>query len=204
MSTLENAQFNTLRFSGDWLEHIGEPEHNFKMLIYGHPKNGKTSYALQLAKYLTNYGKVWYNSIEEGRTKTFQDACRRNGLFDLPQRLFMMGDRYHYADTMEYLAGRDRGKFIFLDSRDYMKLTTEQYKRLTRKYPNKSFIIICWEQASKPAGKYAKDIEYMVDVVVHVEKFIAKSSGRFGGFKPYSVWPERAPVRGSQSNLFGS
>jgi hypothetical protein len=81
-----------------------------------------------------------------------------------------------------------------------MKLTAQQYIKLVTLFPRKSFIIICWEQAGKPAGKFAKDIEYMVDIVVHVHDFKAKCRSRFGGGKEFTIWNRKAKV-GDQLKL---
>lgn len=156
---------------------------------------------LRFAKYLaSNFGKVFYSSIEEGDTKTTQDAMLREGMGEIPDGKFMLGDQYFFNDLLEYLKGGNRGKFVFIDSRDYMKLTAQQYIKLITLFPNKSFIIICWEQAGKPAGKFAKDMQYMVDVVVHVHDFKATCRGRFGGNKDFLIWNKK-PVMGDQLKL---
>ncbi|MFN7407985.1 MAG: hypothetical protein ACK5SL_15770, partial [Cyclobacteriaceae bacterium] len=76
----------------------------------------------------------------------------------------------------------------------------QQYIKLVTLFPRKSFIIICWEQAGKPAGKFAKDIEYMVDIVVHVHDFKAKCRSRFGGNQDFVIW-DKKPRVGDQLKL---
>lgn len=188
-----DKNYHTLAFSGPWRESFGLPSDPFHMLVYGHPKNGKTTFMMRFAKFLAvHFGKVFYSSIEEGDTKTTQDAFVREQMHEIPDGRFMLGDQFFFNDLVEYLQGPNRGKFVFIDSRDYMKLTAQQYIKLVTLFPRKSFIIICWEQAGKPAGKFAKDIEYMVDVVVHVHDFRAKCRGRFGGNKDFVIWERRA------------
>lgn len=201
VSQIINKNYHTLPFEGQWKDTFGLPSDPFHMLVYGHPKNGKTTFMMRFAKYLAiHFGKVFYSSIEEGDTKTTQDAFVREQMIEIPDGRFMLGDQYFFNDLVEYLAKPNRGKFVFIDSRDYMKLTAQQYIKLITLYPHKSFIIICWEQAGKPAGKFAKDIEYMVDVVVHVHDFKAKSRGRFGGNKDFVIWNKKAEV-GDQLKL---
>lgn len=197
-----NKQYRALAFDGVWEETFGLPSDPFTMLIYGYPKNGKTTFCMFFAKYLTRFGKVWYNSIEEGDTKTMQDAFLRAGLQELEEGKFMLGDRYFYADMVEKLARPNSGRFVFIDSRDFINLTTHQFKKLKSLYPRKSFIIVCWEQAGKPAGKFAKDIEFIVDILVHVTQYRAYPSGRFGGGKTFVIW-DKKPVRGEQLILNG-
>lgn len=96
--------------------------------------------------------------------------------------------------------GHPKNKFVVIDSRDFINLTCVQFKKLKLMFPRKSFIIICWESANKPAGKFAKDIEFIVDIVVHVRNFKAYPRSRFGGSKEYTIW-DKAPVVGSQLKL---
>jgi hypothetical protein len=194
-----NKHYHTLDFDGAWLDSFGAPSDPFHALIYGHPKNGKTSLCMRFAKYLTGFGKVFYSSIEEGDTKTTQDAFHREKMNEIEDGKFMLGDQYFFNDLVEYLKKPRTGKFIFIDSRDYMKLTSQQYIKLITLFPSKSFII-CWEQAGKPAGKFAKDIEYMVDIVVHVHDFKARVRSRFGGCKDFIIW-DKKPRTGDQLKL---
>jgi hypothetical protein len=201
VSQIMSKNYQTLKFTGPWKDSFGLPADPFRMLVYGLPKNGKTTFMMRFAKYLAmNFGKVFYSSIEEGDTKTTQDVFNREKMDEIPDGKFMLGDQYFFTDLVEYLKGPNRGKFIFIDSRDYMKLTAQQYIKLTTLFPNKSFIIICWEQAGKPAGKFAKDIEFMVDIVVHVSDFKAKCRGRFGGLKDFVIMDKKAKV-GDQLKL---
>lgn len=200
ISQIMNKKYHTLDFSGEWLDTFGAPSDPFHCLVFGHPKNGKTTFMMRFAKYLTGFGKVFYSSIEEGDTKTTQDAFIRERMDEIPHGKFMLGDQFQFTDLVEYLKGRNRGKFVFIDSRDYMKLTAQQYIKLVTLFPRKSFIIICWEQAGKPAGKFAKDIEYMVDMVVHVHDFKARVRSRFGGGKDYVIWNKK-PSIGDQLKL---
>ena len=64
-------------FDGQWLEAVGKPELKGTWCIGGLPKNGKTSFTMQLAKYLTRWHLVAYNSIEEGISASFAETLRR-------------------------------------------------------------------------------------------------------------------------------
>lgn len=195
-----NKTYHSLAFEGEWKEVFGCPSDPFTMLVYGLPKNGKTNFMMKFSKYLTQFGKVWYNSIEEGDCLTIKEAFIRCRMDELEPGKFMMGDRYFFQDMVEYLKGRNKGKFVIIDSRDFINLTCQQFKKLKTLFPRKSFIIICWEAAGKPAGKFAKDIEFIVDIVVHVSKFRAYARGRFGGGKEYVIW-DKAPLKGDQLKL---
>ena len=60
-------------FDGQWLEAVGKPELKGTWCIGGLPKNGKTSFTMQLAKYLTKWHLVAYDSIEEGVSASFAE-----------------------------------------------------------------------------------------------------------------------------------
>ena len=180
-----------------WKAAIGDIGKPFTWLIYGHPKNGKTSFVLQFCLEMTRHCKVYYNSVEQGLSKTFQEAVIYTGLTEARQGRFMLGDMDSYKEMLEKIKSIKPG-LIVIDSRDYMNLTIDQWKRLTRMYPNKCFVVICWEQSGKPAGKYAKDIEYMVDMVTHVKDFMAYTRGRYG-MGQFDVYPGR---KKQQKTLF--
>ena len=55
---LLGKSFDVLDFDGAWLGLIGKPEVKGSWIIWGQSGNGKTRFALQLAKYLARFGKV--------------------------------------------------------------------------------------------------------------------------------------------------
>lgn len=198
VNQLINKKFIVYPFADKWLASFGEPEKNFRMLVYGTSGNGKTEFCIQLAKYMAQFTKVYYNSFEQGVSKTLQDAAKRNNLQDVSGKL-VFGNKESFPEMMQRLSNRNSPSVIFIDSRDYMKLTTNQYKKLTTSFPRKCFVIICWESAGKPKGVPAKDMEYMADIKVQVRKFKAYPRSRFGGNEPYVIWDR--PHSGSR-NLF--
>ena len=59
-------KFNSMGLEGEWLHHLGDATREGSWFIIGRSGHGKTYYALQMAKYLTNFGRVAFNSIEQG------------------------------------------------------------------------------------------------------------------------------------------
>lgn len=56
--TLKEKQFQSLDFQGFWLDLIGKPERNFKLLCFGVQKSGKSTLMLRFADYLAgDFGK---------------------------------------------------------------------------------------------------------------------------------------------------
>jgi len=191
--------FNSYAFEGVFKDHLGEPEQNFKMIVYGSPGNGKTEYCIQLAKYLASFAKVYYNSFEQGISKTLQDAIKRNDLTSVKGKI-MFGNRERLDEMIKRLKSKGSPRIIIIDSRDYMNLTAEEFKLLIGTFPRKSFIVVCWEGGGKPKGEHAKAMEFMCDIKVRVVGFRAHPSSRFGGNKDYVIWDKKAT--NSQSSLF--
>lgn len=188
VSALLSKNYEVYELPADWEAALGRIGKPFRWLVFGKPKNGKTSLLLQFSRMMGILGhKVYYNSVEEGASRTMQEAVVRAELKDVPQGKFMLGDRDTYPEMIDKIK-KMRPKVVIIDSRDYIKLSTEQYKKLIKLYPRISFVIVCWEQAGKPLGKYAKDMEFMVDMVTHVSKFKAHTNGRYGAGLKYTIW----------------
>jgi hypothetical protein len=179
-------------FTDKWKEHIGMPERNFKAIIFGSPGNGKTDYAIKLSKYLAELGsKVYYNSFEEGISCTLQQAIIRNDLIDVQGKI-SFGDKETLDEMIVRLKRKGSANVVVIDSRDYMNLTTEQFKRLVGLFPRKAFILLCWSSANKPKGEYAKAIEYMCDIKIRVHNFVSYPRSRFGGNEKFIIWNKNA------------
>lgn len=178
-------------FDGEWLETFGEPETNFRMIVYGKPGNGKTEFCIKMAKYCSQFAKVYYNSFEQGISKSLQDALLRNRMEEVEGSV-IFGDKEELHEMVVRLKKKHSPRIIFLDSRDYMNLSKDEFKMLIELFPHKSFVVICWEASGKPRGEHAKAIEYMCDIKVQVAKFIAHPRSRFGGNKPFVIWKRDA------------
>jgi hypothetical protein len=199
-------KFVTLDFDGKWRDTLGEPEANFRMLVYGHPGNGKTEFCMQFAKYLCKFDKkVYFNSFEQGISKSLQTCLERNKMREVKGKI-IFGNKESLEEMTSRLSNRNSPHFVFIDSRDYMNLTKEHYISLVERFPHKSFIIICWEDAQKPKGTHAKAIEYMADIKVHVKRFKAYPRSRFEGNQVYTIWDKPtntdAPTKPQAPTLF--
>lgn len=203
---LLQKQYITYDFNELWTDTLGKPERNFRMLVWGLPKNGKTTFCIQLAKYLTEFGKVYYNSTEQGEGKSLQDVMKLCGADQVPGGKLMIGDRDTFEEMMEKLAKRNSPRFVFIDSLQYMYLTQDQYKRMIKKFPHKAFIIISWSGAGdNPKGEHAKAIRYMVDITCVVKNGMAHVQSRFGPTMPYQVFDTPRPLAiGKTIPLFGT
>ncbi|MEY4904424.1 MAG: hypothetical protein RLZZ292_2239 [Bacteroidota bacterium] len=193
-------KFDVFDFEGKFKDSFGTPEKNMRMLVYGKPGNGKTEFCFQLAKYLCDFKRVYYNSFEQGISKTLQDAIIRNDMADKKGKI-VFGDKDSFEDMMLYLKKRNSPSIVFIDSRDYLNLTGEQFRTLMHAFPKKAFIVICWENNGRPKSEHGKAIEFMCDIKVFVHNFIAKPRSRFGGNEDYVIW-DKGTKRTTQPLLF--
>jgi energy-coupling factor transporter ATP-binding protein EcfA2 len=185
--TLLSKQYSTYGLSEQWVNTIGEVEQNFKMLVWGASGSGKTTFAMLLAKMLSKYGKVYYNSIEQGEGKSLQDVVRLTNMEEA-EGVVMFGDKDTF-DEMVSKIQKNRCKFCIIDSVQYANLTTTQYKYLIAKFPKKSFILISWEgSGGEPKGEHAKAIRYMVCIKAHVKRGQAEVASRFGPTHPFKIF----------------
>lgn len=184
---LDQKTFDTYNFDGEWKKHIGNPEKNFSCIIYGESGNGKTDYCVKFAKYLSQFTKVLYLSHEEGISKTIQEAFARNKMKEVSGKV-ILAEKATVDELIEYLKRRNSPGVAIIDSLDYMRLTTDQYKLIREACPRKAVIIISWSKAGLPKSQYGKDIEYMCDIKIHVKQFKAYPKSRYGGHDPFVIW----------------
>ena len=80
VSQLLAQKKETFELSPEWKIAFGEPEVIGTWIIWGQSGNGKTTFALSLAKELSRHGVVLYNSLEEGASLSLMNAAERVGL----------------------------------------------------------------------------------------------------------------------------
>ncbi|MBQ6100919.1 MAG: ATP-binding protein [Bacteroidales bacterium] len=186
-----DAKFRTLPFDGEWLSAVGTPELTGSWMIYGAPKNGKTTFAMMLAKYLTRFGRVAYDSVEEGLSQTIKMAMERVGMEEVGHRLILL-DKEGVDELAERLARRKSPGIVVIDSVQFLGLNFSQYKRLKEQFPDKLFVYISHVDGRKPEGSTAQSIWRDANVYFNVEGYRAFPVGRYGGGKYIDVWPEQA------------
>lgn len=198
MNEFLDTEFQVYEFQGAWLASFGTPEQNFRMMITGLEKNGKTDFAVKLTKYLSSFGKVYYNSHEEGKSKTLQETFERNKMKEVAGKVMLL-HKEPFDDMLERLAKKGSPRFVVLDSLDYMELTEKQFKILVDRFPRKSIIMLAWcDNNEKPLRLAARLIAKRVDIVVKVRNGTAYPTSRFGGNQPLKFWDRQAPQQNGQ------
>ncbi len=160
---LFEMQFDSLNFEAEWNELFGLPSVDFHCIIHGMSGTGKSTLAVQFAKYLAdNFGKVLYVSGEEGFSKTFKDKFVNN---DARSDLLDVSKVSSYDEFIRVVP-RDSYNFIFLDSLDTMKIDAVKLRTIKELYKNTAIITI--SQATK-AGQMRGSYEIVHDSDIAVE-----------------------------------
>lgn len=192
ISSLDLAamNFKSLNFTGAWEQFIGHPTYNFNCIIHGKPGGGKSTLAIQFAKYLSdNFGRVVYISGEEGISKTLQNKFL---LTDSLSGSIDVADLRIYQDITRNVP-TEAYRFIFIDSLNTMKISVDELREIRSRYNSSAIITI--SQATK-AGLIRGSNELIHDCDVHVvvEDGIAttpKNRFRIAGETAYSVFSEK-------------
>jgi hypothetical protein len=181
----------TLDFTGKWLESIGRPELTGSWIIWGNSANGKTRFALQLARYLATFTRVAYNSLEEGMSLSMKKAILDTGMDDVARR-FILLDNEPIEEMKQRLLKRKSPNVIFVDSLQYSGMRYADYKNLRDEFRNKLFILLSHADGREPKGQVAKSIRYDAMVKIFVEGYKAFPEGRYGGGAEFTIWDKGA------------
>jgi len=171
MSSVDFAdlEFDTIGLKGKWYHLIGDPSPNFKAMVSGKPKLGKSTLCIELAGYLArHHGKVLYVAKEEGLDLTLQQKLNDKDVAH---------PNLDVASVLpDDLAPYD---FIFIDSVARMGLKPEELNRLEQAYPTKAFVYV-FQTTKDGRFRGANAFQHNVDVVIEVpEKGKAVQMGRF-------------------------
>lgn len=178
-------------FEGALQEAFGQPEQNGVWFIWGRSGNGKTSFVLQLCKELTRYGKVAYDSLEEGDSLTMQNALMRVGMGDVGRRFILLNESLKELDTR--LKRRRSPDIVVVDSFQYAHIDLKQYEEFIDQHKNKLIIFVSQADGLKPWGRTAQSAMYSASLKIWVEGYRAISKGRYrGNLGYYSIWAEKA------------
>ena len=184
-------KFDTIRLGGGWDECVGEIETTGIWFIWGNSGNGKTSAVVSLCKELSAFGKVLYNSREEGVSLTMQNTLRRYGMGELGSRFQLANMSLQELD--EKISQQRSPKFVVLDSFQFMGLTYKDFRAFCEKHKNKMLIFVSRTRGRQPEGRAAISAMYDASCKIWVEGYKAFSKGRFVGTAgEMTIWDEGA------------
>lgn len=179
-------------FTGAWYDLFRQPETTGVWFIWGNSGNGKSSFTMQLAKALSEFEPVAYNSLEDGTSLTMQEQIKKYAMEE-QQRQFKVLDCESIEDLTERLSKPKQPRIIILDSFQYTQLTYKSYLKFKEAHRDRLLIFISHADGKSPAGRSAKSVMYDAMLKIWVEGHRAFSKGRFiGPVGHYDVWPERA------------
>lgn len=190
---IESYKPMELAFSGKWEASFGRPEIKGSWLVWGNSGSGKTRFAMQLCKYLCQFGRVAYNSLEEGLSKSMQNAVMQVGMKEMERR-FILLDMEGKSDLEKRLERRKSPDVVIIDSLQYFRMTLADYERFKRKFPNKLFIFVSHAKGNEPKGSVAESIRYDAFVKVRIEGYKAFPVSRYlnGDAPPFIIWTQGA------------
>ena len=194
------AQFETADFDGPFLASFGRPELRGVWLIWGDSGSGKTTFTLQLCKYLAGFRRVAYDSLAQGPSLSLQKAWERVGMAEAGSNIILL-NKEDLPELRARLRKRKSPEIIVIDSLQYLdKFYMKQFKDLKAEFPDKLFVFI--SQADKagkdPDGYIAKKIRYDADIKIKVEGFKAFVTTRYEdrdkgeGGEDFIIWEQGA------------
>ncbi len=195
-----DAKFNPAPFEGAFKAALGRPELKGSWLIFGKSGSGKTTFALQLAKYLTRFvDKVAFDSLEQGLSLSMQKAWKRVDMEEAGSKVIFL-DKESLLELRERLAKRKSPNVVIIDSvMCLIGLRMSDYQKLVNDYPNKLFVFLAHEDdKGKPSPAIAEKIRKLSDIKMHVEGYKVFTTTRFEdrdkgeGGEDFTIWEEGA------------
>ncbi|MFH1121763.1 MAG: hypothetical protein V1775_18225 [Bacteroidota bacterium] len=193
VADLLNKKYKLFDFDGEWLEAFSKPEMKGIWFVWGNSGNGKTTFVLELIKYLAGFVKVAYNSLEEGGTHTMQEAFKRTGMVDVSRRVILI-EGETIPELEERMNKHKSAGVYVIDSLQYTGITYNEYKTFKEKHRDKLIIFISHAEGKQPEGRAAKKIMFDASLKIWVEGHRAISKGRYIGTNGgvYTIWDEGA------------
>ena len=179
-------------FDGKWLDAFGKPERTGVWFIWGNSGNGKSSFVMQLCKELCKYGRVAYNSLEEGDSLSMQNSFIRHGMSSANKQMQLLNCEPvdELSDRMNKHKSPD---FYVVDSFQYCQMSYKEYIRFKEQHRDKLIIFTSHADGRNPAGRAAKSVMYDASLKIWVEGWRAFSKGRFiGSTGKFTIWEEGA------------
>ena len=192
------ARFETVPFEGEWLAAIGRPELRGSWLVFGQSGSGKTTFALQLARYLSRFARVAYNTLEQGLSLSFQSAWIRAGMEEAGSAIVVL-DKEPLHQLRQRLAKRRSPQVVIIDSLTALPgFSRKDYLSLVGGFPGKLFVFLAHERKGLPDPAIAETVRRLSEVKIYVEGFRAHISSRYAcpergeGVSDYIIWRQGA------------
>lgn len=195
---LVKVEFESLDFTGKFLELIGKPSRIFSGIIWGLPKGGKSNLSIRFADYLQEYfGDVVYIAAEEGVSASLKEKfiqIKGGGVTVVECR--------NREEIREYIRIKTF-QFVFIDSINVAGIDNEYLELIKAQNPHKSFISIV--QATK-SGNFKGDqgLTHNCDFVIKVVDGMAYHHGRFGPSSQIHIFGDDLYVKNQTGRIANS
>lgn len=188
---IESKKYECFDWDGEWLSAFGNPAMNSRWFVLGPSASGKSSFVMQLAKKLCEYGSTLYMSYEEGVGMEFQRRLKLMKMNEVQGR-FVVSPDDTYKELVERLGKPKSPRFVVVDSFQVSEWSYEQALELMKRYPQKGFVFISQEDKGQPIGRAAIRLRYIADMKIRVAGYKAYCQGRSAGSPGnyYIVWKE--------------
>jgi hypothetical protein len=174
---LVKKEFRVWSLDDPWSSLLGEPEESFHYSIYGKPGQGKSTFAIKFAHYLSSQkGKVIYNSSEEGVSKTLVDNLKR---LDAANPYLLVTQCKTLEELIPTLR-KNPSPFVFIDSANNMNIKASDIETLKNMFPKNAFVVI--NQSTKDGSlRGSQEFTHNADTVIKIENGIAYTEkNRYG------------------------
>ena len=167
------ARFEVAEFDGAWLRSFGRPELRGSWIVYGGSGSGKTTFLLMLAKYLTRFGRVAYDSLEQGLSLSLQRAWERVGMAEAGTGIVLL-NKEGIKELRTRLKKKNSPDIVVIDSLHYLRrFYDQQYQDFCDEFSGKLFIWVSHELGGQPKGSMARNVRYDSDIKIRVEGYKA-------------------------------
>jgi nucleoside-triphosphatase THEP1 len=193
LQNIADSKVSRFSFTGDWFDAFGNPQSTGIWFIYGESGSGKTTFVLELIKYLAGHvNSVFFESLEEGElSAALKDNIVRLGMSKLKNVLVI---EETLEEMKERLEQRKSPDVFVIDSVEHSEFkTVDQILELKRKYKKKLFVFVGQASGDRPRTTLGESILFIANQKIKVEGYKALSRGRSSGVKKYfTVWEEEA------------
>lgn len=189
-----NKKRMILDFEKEWLAAFGRIEMASRILVWGGSGQGKSRFVLQLAKHLTRFGRIAYNSLEMGDSLALGEALDSERI----DKNIIILNRETIDQVTDRMKRRKSPEVLIVDSLQYFRdkdgngMNYKRYIKFSSDLADKMLIFVSHADHKEPAGRVAKSVRYDVDIKIFVQGFKAFVTSRYGGGEPITIWKEGA------------
>lgn len=188
------TKMESFPFTGEWHDAFGCPDRRGVWIVWGNSGSGKSTFVMQLCKYLCQFGRVAYDSLEEGVCLTMRNTLVKCGMMEVNRR-FLLLDNEPMDKLSIRLKKQKSPDIVVIDSFQYTQMNYKQYIAFKEQHRDKLLIFISHADGKQPRGSSANSVMYDASLKIHVDNFRAFSRGRTrGATEKYDIWPEKARI----------